>query len=233
MEKKDIKNILISMRTAENESLVNNLLGKIDMMDSNTLQETIRKIGNDEASIREFLKSKLSNTHQQSDEKYPINSMFTYGISGSCIHLHLPVDLHQMISKYGVSATIANVNLQLIDAIDKIKRLKDDGFYRFNGKDSIYMISPVLIGREMKFLNEIGFRTRIHSKKDLKDSKYVEKTPEAKLANHIFGNNKNVGTAIIDFDTISKEEWKQVIKEKTAELKHKAAPINTSENTLN
>ncbi len=234
MEKKDIKNILISMRTAENEAMVNNLLGKIDMMDSNTLQETIRKIGNDEASIRGFLKSKLSNIHeQQTDEKYPINSMFTYGISGNCIHLHLPVDLHQMISKYGVSATIANVNLQLIDAIDKIKRLKDDGFYRFSGKDSIYMISPILIGREMKFLNEIGFRTRIHSKKDLKDPKYVEKTPEAKLANHIFGSDKNVGTAIIDFDTMSKEEWKQIINEKTAELEHKAAPINISEKTLN
>ena len=233
MEKKDIKNILISMRTAENEAMVNNLLGKIDMMDSNTLQETIQKIGNDEASIREFLKSKLSNTHQQSDEKYPINSMFTYGISGSCIHLHLPVDLHQMISEYGISATIANVNLQLIDAIVKIKKLKDDGFYRFNGKDSIYMISPILIGREMKFLNEIGFRTRIHSKKDLKDPKYVEKTPEAKLANSIFGSNKNVGTAIIDFDTISKEEWKQVINEKTVDLEHKAAPIDNIEKTLN
>ena len=164
------------MRTAENESLVNNLLGKIDMMDPNTLHEMIQKIGNDEASIREFLKNKLSNSHEQSDKKYPINSMFTYGISGNCIHLHLPVDLHQMMAEYGISATIANVNLQLIDAIYKIKRLKDDGFYRFNGKDSIYMISPVLIGREMKFLNEIGFRTRIHSKKDLKDSKYVEKS---------------------------------------------------------
>ena len=49
MEKKDIKNILISMRTAENESLVNNLLGKIDMMDPNTLHEMIQKIGNSSA----------------------------------------------------------------------------------------------------------------------------------------------------------------------------------------
>ena len=33
MKKQEIKNILMSMRTQENDTLVNNLLGKIDTMD--------------------------------------------------------------------------------------------------------------------------------------------------------------------------------------------------------
>ena len=33
MDKKDIKAILMSMRTTENDGMINKLLGKIDMMD--------------------------------------------------------------------------------------------------------------------------------------------------------------------------------------------------------
>lgn len=37
------------------------------------------------------------------------------------------------------------VNLSLLDAISKIQALKAEKFYRFEGKDSIYMISPIVI----------------------------------------------------------------------------------------
>ena len=56
------------------------------------------------------------------------------------------------------------VNLHLLDAIDKIKQLRDNGFYRFQGKDSIYMISP--IRREMKFLDSMDFKTQSYRKKN-------------------------------------------------------------------
>ena len=138
MKKQEIKNILMSMRIQENESIINNLLGKIDLMDEKSFQTALDKVGNNEEGVRKFFESKLSEKHHnQSEEKYPINDMFTYGISGNCIHLHLPGDLHQMISERGISGTIDNVNLQLLDAIDKIKQLRNDGFYRFKEKDSI------------------------------------------------------------------------------------------------
>ena len=181
MNKQEIKNILMSMRTQENDTLINNLLGKIDMMDEQSFQTALEKVGNNEEGVKAFFESKLSKKHHnQNEEKYPINDMFTYGISGNCIHLHLPGDLHQMISEKGISATIDFVNLQLLDAIDKIKELRDNDFYRFQGKDSIYMISPILIGREMKFLDSMDFHTQSYRKKDLNNDKFIEDNPEAK-----------------------------------------------------
>ena len=70
------------------------------MMDEKSLQTALEKVGNNEEGVRNFFENKLSERHHnQSEEKFPINDMFTYGISGNCIHLHLPGNLHQMIAK--------------------------------------------------------------------------------------------------------------------------------------
>lgn len=230
MTKQDIKNILMSMRTQENNSIINNLLGKIDLMDEKSIQIALDKVGNNEEGVRKFFENKLSERHHnQSQEKYPINDMFTYGISGNCIHLHLPGDLHQMISERGISGTIDTVNLQLLDAIDKIRQLRDDGFYRFKEKDSIYMISPILIGKEMKFLDSMDFQTRSYKKKDLNDDKFIAKHPEAELATHIFGKDNNVGTASISFEILSSKEWQNKRKQKVQEFAKKG--LTLEENT--
>ena len=226
MKKQEIKNILMSMRTQENDTLINNLLGKIDMMDEKSFQTALEKVGNNEEGVRKFFESKLSERHHnQSEEKFPINDMFTYDISGNCIHLHLPGDLHQMLAKKGLSGTINTVNLQLLDAIDKIKQLRDNGFYRFQGKDSIYMISPILIGREMKFLDSMDFQTQLYRKKDLNDDKFIEEHTEARLATQIFGKDKNVGTASIKFETISSKEWQEKKREKIQEFAKKGITL--------
>ena len=226
MKKQEIKNILMSMRTQENDTLINNLLGKIDMMDEKSFQTALEKVGNNEEGVRKFFESKLSERHHnQSEEKFPINDMFTYGISGNCIHLHLPGDLHQMLAKKGLSGTINTVNLQLLDAIDKIKQLRGNGFYRFQGKDSIYMISPILIGREMKFLDSMDFQTQLYRKKDLNDDKFIEEHTEARLATQIFGKDKNVGTASIKFKTISSKEWQEKKREKIQEFAKKGITL--------
>ena len=226
MKKQEIKNILMSMRTQENDTLINNLLGKIDMMDEKSFQTALEKVGNNEEGVRKFFESKLSERHHnQSEEKFPINDMFTYGISGNCIHLHLPGDLHQMLAKKGLSGTINTVNLQLLDAIDKIKQLRDNGFYRFQGKDSIHMISPILIGREMKFLDSMDFQTQLYRKKDLNDDKFIEEHTEARLATQIFGKDKNVGTASIKFETISSKEWQEKKREKIQEFAKKGITL--------
>ena len=226
MKKQEIKNILMSMRTQENDTLINNLLGKIDMMDEKSFQTALEKVGNNEEGVRKFFESKLSERHHnQSEEKFPINDMFTYGISGNCIHLHLPGDLHQMLAKKGLSGTINTVNLQLLDAIDKIKQLRVNGFYRFQGKDSIYMISPILIGREMKFLDSMDFQTQLYRKKDLNDDKFIEEHTEARLATQIFGKDKNVGTASIKFETISSKEWQEKKREKIQEFAKKGITL--------
>lgn len=219
MQKQEIKNILMSMRTQENDNIINKLLGKIDMMDEKSLQIALEKVGNNEENIRNFFKCELSERHYNiNDEKYPLNDMFTYGISENCIHLHLPVDLHQMISERGISGTMDIVNLQLLDAIDKIKQLIDNGFYRFQEKDSIYMISPAVTKREMKFLNSMDFHTKAYRKRDLMDDKFIEENPETRLATYIFGRDRNIGVASIRLETVFSKEWQDKKRQKVQEF---------------
>ena len=208
MNKKEVKNILISMRTPENEIAVNHLLGQLDMKSNTEIEQITERLGNSEQNIRKTLSKKIEEISQnRNEEKHTINDMFTYGISGNCIHLHLPTDLHELMARNGISKTIALVNLQLLDAIDKIKEMRDGGFYRFKDKDSIYMISPAVIKREMKFLEELDFTTHSYSKK------------------HIFGHDKNVGTALIRFEQINSKQWQEKKNEIVADLRGKTAGI--------
>ena len=210
MNKKDIKAILMSMRTRENDAMINKLLGKIDMMDDILLQNAVEQVGGTKGAVRAFLEKKILGKQRDKTEKHiPINDMFFYGISENNIHLHLPVDLHQMISQKGISGTIDTINLYLLDAIDRLKALKDDGYYKFQGKNGIYMISPLLARRERKFLEDLDFSTRIYKKKELNNEEFLKENIEAKLATDVFGKGKQVGVASIKFDTISSKEWQE------------------------
>ena len=60
MNKVDVKRILMSIRTSKNESQVNNLLGKIDLLPEEKLQSMVAQIGNDEESIKKYFEGKLS-----------------------------------------------------------------------------------------------------------------------------------------------------------------------------
>ncbi len=207
MTKKEVKEILLSLKAQKNEILVNNLLGKIDMLDEESMQLILDKLGNDKDAVKKFFQDKLNKQYKDDGKKYPLNDLFTYGVTGNCIHLHLPVDLRNMLEEKGVFATIDTINLNLLDAIDKIKKMKDDGFYRFSDKNTIYMISPILREREQQFLESLNFKTHLYGIKDLNNEQFIKTNPEAKLAINIFGKTKKVGTASISFETISSSEW--------------------------
>lgn len=210
MTKKDIKRILMGMRTHENEDVVNNLLGKIDRLEEEKLQAMIAQIGDNEENIREYIKRKITEKNNNRHEEHtPINAMFTYGISGSCIHLHMPVNLREMMSGKGITKTVDTVNLYLLDAIEKIRMLQNDGYFKFKGIESIYMISPILLKKEIEFLNGLDFETHSYKKKQLQSEEFVEGNPEAQRAVNIFGRDRNVGTARIGLDTINSQEWQR------------------------
>ena len=220
------------MRTPENENQINNLLGKIDLLPEEKLQTMIAQIGDNEENIRKYLEGKLDERNNNGNQEHtPINNMFTYGISGNCIHLHMPVDLHEMMSKKGIKKTVDTVNLYLLDAIQKIRELQNDGFHKFNGKDSIYMISPILVGREMKFLEELDFETHSYRKKELQSEQFVREHPEAQLAVHIFGRNSNVGTAKIGIDVINSQEWQAKRSKKVEEFSKQGITLGRDEET--
>lgn len=230
MNKSDIKRLLISMRTADNEKQINNLLGKIDLLSEEKIESMSSQISNDEDGIKKYLQEKLNeNRSHEHQEHIPINEMFTYGISGNSIHLHMPVDLHQMMNEKGISKTIDTVNLYLLDAIERIRKMQNDGFYNFRGKNSIYMISPILFGREMNFLSGLDFKTQIYKKKELQDEQFVKNHPEAQLATHIFGKEKNVGTAIIGMDVINSDEWQVKKSNQIEAFRKKEIVIEQSE----
>lgn len=217
----------MSMRTSENENTVNSLLGKIDLLSDKKIQSMVSQIGNTEEDIKNYLQSKLEKTQNHTHEEHtPINEMFTYGISSGTIHLHMPVDLHQMISERGISKTVDTVNLFLLDAIERIRRLQSDGYLKFKEKDSIYMISPILVGRELKFLNGLDFTTQTYKKKDLQNSEFVSQNPEAQLATHIFGTDKTIGTAKISMDIINSSEWQEKRNLQVKEFEKKGIVID-------
>lgn len=229
MDKNKIKNILISMKTPENEDLIEKLLAKIDSIEESSLQEAVKQIGGTEESLRKYFEKKLSE-HQHSTKHIPINKLFSYGISDDCIHLHLPLDLHQMLEQKGISGTIDTVNRYLLDAIDRIKELKDNGFYKFDNIKSIYMISPVLINKELKFLNQLDFKTNSYTKKQLKNESFINGNPEAQLATHLFGNNTMVGSAKISIDAIKTKEWQDKKKRVIKEYEEKGITLDEDEN---
>lgn len=220
------------MRTTENENQVNNLLGKIDLLPEDKLQIMIAQIGDNEESIKRYLKEKLSERNNNAHEEHtPINNMFAYGIAGNSIHLHMPVDLHEMMAKKGIKKTVDTVNLYLLDAIERIKKLKNDNFYRFNGKDSIYMISPILVGREIKFLESLDFDTHLYKKKDLQSEAFVTENPEAQLAIHIFGRDHNVGTAKIGLEVINSQQWQTKRKQMVENFEKQGIKLKEDEKT--
>ena len=212
------------MRTSQNETAVNKLLGKIDLMEERQIKEMLNQLGNSEEAVRRELDKRIVKM-LRNDEKYPINEMFTYGISGGCIHLHLPGNLEPMINRIGPRKTMDTVNLWLLDALGRIAKMREQGYYRFEECQSIYMISPILRRLELIFLEELGFDTQIYTKEQLKDSKFLEEHPEAGLANTVFGADRKIGTASIGINKITTPEWEAKKQEVIRRLNQKGILI--------
>jgi len=111
------------------------------------------------------------------------------------------------LQNYGI------IEVRAVIAIERIRKLQNDGFYKFRGKESIYMISPILLRREIEFLDELDFETHSYKKKELQNEEFVAEQPEAQLAIHIFGKDCNVGTAKIGLGIVNSQQW-QVKREK-------------------
>lgn len=70
MSKEDVKRILMSLRNSNNESMINNLLGKIDMLSEKQLELMISQIGGED-NIKDFLINKLQEESKKS-HKSPV-----------------------------------------------------------------------------------------------------------------------------------------------------------------
>ena len=144
--------------------------------------------------------------------------MFTYGISGNTIHLHMLINLKNMIDENSRNKTRDMVCLRFLEAIREIRKLSKEGVAEFSKIDTIYMISPLVV-LEMNFLKELSFKTKMYTKKQLKSFEFVLKNPEAIRAINIFGTSFNVGVAKISLDVMKSEEWGKMLDEAIQQLR--------------
>lgn len=229
MNKNDVKKLLFSIRTSENTAEVNNILGKIDMMTDEEIENKTKNFSKEQ--IEQFFKSKIENRNNSHFTK--VNDFFEYGISGGCVHLHLPGDFHSMFEKLGKVKASAAIAKNLIDAATKINNQRNSGDSKLANCTSLYMISPIFYSPTFypkilrnkdvrdnkkietpifKIFKLMGLETNTYTREELQNSDFVQNNKEAKLAAKNFGTNKDVGAAILSFEKFNSKKFQTRLK---------------------
>lgn len=229
MNKNDVKKLLFSIRTSENTAEVNNILGKIDMMTDEEIENKTKNFSKEQ--LEQFFKSKIENRNNSHFTK--VNDFFEYGISGGCVHLHLPGDFHSMFEKLGKVKASAAIAKNLIDAATKINNQRNSGDSRLANCTSLYMISPIFYSPTFypkilrnkdirdnkkietpifKIFKLMGLETNTYTREELQNSEFVQNNKEAKLAAKNFGTNKDVGAAILSFEKFNSKKFQTRLK---------------------
>ena len=68
-----------------------------------------------------------------------------------------------------------------------------------------------------------------YGRRELQDLKFVSEHLEAQLATYIFGNDSNIGTAIIGLDVINSAKWQEKRKAKVKEFEEKGITLDSKE----
>ena len=207
MDIKVIEKILSELRNDINGVAIDHLTSRIKGMSQEELDMNVQKFGGTEESIKAVLKEKLEQLarreHRGHEPHKPINKLFAYGISESTVHLHMPVQLMQIKGK-GISGKVNTTNRYLIDAMERIVKLKDSGDPRFKNVESFYMISPILLGKELDVLSELDFETEYY---DYRKPNTIENKEEAGFGKRLFPDVNGVGRAKISIEKIKSKEW--------------------------
>lgn len=215
--KPKIKRVLRSLRTKENQVWVNALLGKIDIMKDDELVNHLTDIKKhcvqNSLDFKEELKNVLQSKiialqNEGKGENYSLNGAFLFNIKDNSALLHMPLDFTKPFgNKESFLKAMDAYNPYLLDAIDKLKDLKDNGFYPLNGVDTIAMYSPILMGDELVWLKDLGFETNYHKKGNYKNPQYFIDNPEAIIGVTKF-QGKSFGTAKLAFPKFAQKNSK-------------------------
>lgn len=154
MDKKDIKQILMSMRTQKNENQVNYLLGKIDLLSEAEINNMLLEIGNNEENIKSYFFARI---HQK--EKIPFAQ--AKNVVNKILKLLEEKNLKIYIAGGLVPYILLNQDSnRLHDDIDTLCRLEDtenlrelfikEGFYKTDWDSKTYSKSGKDYGFEME-----------------------------------------------------------------------------------
>lgn len=229
MDKKIIDKILSDLRNETNGSAIDMLVSRINGMSQEEIDLTVQKLGGTEEAIKNVLAEKVEQisrrNHMGHEPHKPINKLFSYGVSESTVHLHLPVMLQNIRGK-GISGKINTANRYLIDALDRVVKMKDSGDPRFRNVDSIYMISPILVGRELEVLKGLDFETESF---DCRNPETIGDREEAGFGKRLFPDAKSVGRARISIDRLKSKDWQDKRKDFVQRLEEKGAVLEEQE----
>lgn len=245
MNKKDVKKILFAIRTSENEAIVNNIIGEIDMMTDEEIEDKTKNAS--EMQIKQHFENQIKNRSNRENSQFTkVNDFFEYGISGGCIHLHLPGDFHKMFEKLGKVRASAVIAKQLIDAVTKINNQRNTKDSRLEKCTSIYMISPIFYSptfypralrnnsiREkirietpiFKMFNLMGLETTTYTREELQNPNFVRNNKEAQLAVKNFGDDRDVGAASLSFEKFNSKKFQARLKKVNKILERITEPI--------
>lgn len=225
MDKKIIDKILSDLRNETNGSAIDMLASRINGMSQEEIDLTVQKLGGSEEAVKKVLEEKINQMarrEQMGHEPHkPINKLFSYGVSESTVHLHLPVMLQNIRGK-GISGKINTANRYLIDALDRVVKMKDSGDPRFKNVESVYMISPILMGRELEVLEGLDFETESY---DLRHPETMGDREEAGFGKRLFPDAKSVGRARISIDRLKSKDWQDKRKDFVERLEEKGAVL--------
>ena len=172
MNKKEIKRILMNMRTPENEEAVNHLLGLIDMMNETDIQNKLEQLNANERNIAEILKGmikKIQVQNEKSEHFTNVNKMFYYGRTENTIHMHLiPKDLRNVKNKLGDEAFYQFYKDQLEDFLSRLQ----DIFRKDTSIESLFAVSPIFFHPNISLAHvDLGFDNPIEIDLENKEDK--------------------------------------------------------------
>ena len=158
MEKQKLKEMLMSMRTAENDASVNYLLGLIDTISDEDLQSKFKESKVNEENVEDFLAEQIKKvqTQQEQGKQFTnVNQMFCYGRIGDTLHMHLiPKDLRGLKSKLGDEAFYQFFKDQLEDFLSRLQ----DTFRDDNSIKTLFAVSPIFFNPNIaKAHEDLGF----------------------------------------------------------------------------
>ncbi len=158
MTKIKVKELLMNMRTSENEAPVNYLLGLLDMLSDEEFITKLEQLNITDENIEQFLIKQIEKVRIQeenSDSFIPLNKMFCYGRTGNTIHMHLiSKDLRGLKNELGDEAFYKFFKDQLEDFLFKLQEiLKND-----SSIESLFAVSPIFYNSNIALLHEeLGF----------------------------------------------------------------------------
>lgn len=209
MNKNEIKELLIKMRTLENEATVNYLLGLLDMKSDKDLETILIKYNIDEENILDFLATRIENLQiqqEQSEHFTNVNKMFCFGRTGDTIHMHLiPKDLRSIKKQLGDEGFYQFYRSQLEDFLSRLQDIvKND-----NTIKTLFAVSPIFFNKNITSLHEeLGFDKVIEI--DLGNKTDGMSLNQKKYFKNMFGGTKKVYYTSIEREKLLEAEYARI-----------------------